>query len=34
MSTSPIEIRPLARAVVATDDALTVALADGPSSFR
>lgn len=29
MSTSPIEIRPLARTVVVTDDELTVGLADG-----
>ncbi len=29
MSTSPIELRPLARAVVVSDDELTVHLADG-----
>jgi len=29
MSSSPIEIRPLARTVVVTDDDLTVSLADG-----
>lgn len=29
MSTSPIEIRPLARTVLVTDDDLTVGLADG-----
>ena len=29
MSTSPIELRPLARTVVVSDDALTVHLADG-----
>ena len=29
MSTSPIEIRPLARTVVVSDDELTVILADG-----
>ena len=29
MSTSPIEVRPLARTVTVTDDELTVALADG-----
>ena len=29
MSTSPIEIRPLARTVVVSDDDLTVGLADG-----
>ena len=29
MSTSPIELRPLARTVIVPDDALTVHLADG-----
>lgn len=29
MSTSPIEIRPLARTVMVSDDSLTVTLADG-----
>jgi hypothetical protein len=29
MSTSPIEVRPLARTVLVTDDTLTVGLADG-----
>lgn len=29
MSTSPIEIRPLARTVMVSDDTLTVTLADG-----
>jgi len=29
MSTSPIEVRPLARTVVVSDDDLTVGLADG-----
>ena len=29
MSTSPIEVRPLARTVTVTDDELTVGLADG-----
>jgi hypothetical protein len=29
MSTSPIELRPLARAVIVSDDELTVRLADG-----
>lgn len=31
MSTSPIEVRPLARTVMVTDDELTVGLADGRS---